>query len=404
MSVLPLPILLGGDLNCYSMALGFYEAGVAPSVALGRYRLGVTSNSRFVLPVSDPKMAYDAGRIAMIREVANRHPDRRPVLVGCTDEYASFLIRRKEELGEEFLIPSPPPYILPYADKAKFHDLCRSEEIPVPKTCILNGDEEIPAVLPFLYPAVLKPGNSEEYWHHPFSDMRKVYFPQSRAEAEKIRLQIRNAGYCGAILLQERIPISDSDNYVLTVYSDRFGRAVAAAFGRVLLEEHTPKGLGNHAAIITEKAPPIVKKLAQLMERIGYRGFANFDLLRHPGSGEWYVLEMNLRQGRSNHYMTAAGLNPAGLILRDHWEGQELAYEETSADILWHSVPLSVLFSLQKDEALIKRMKRLVDLGRSVSPYHMKAELWGNPLRRFFVMEHERRTRCRFAKLAAGKV
>ena len=172
----PLPILLGGDLNCYSMALAFYEEGIFPSLVVGKYRLGVTSYSRFVRNMIDPRMGNDSGRIAVLREIAAEYPHRIPVVIGGTDEYASFLIRNKGVLGDAFLIPSPPPYLLPMADKAIFLEKCREFGIATPKTVVVKGEEEIPEILPFLYPAVLKPANSEEYWRFPFAGMRKVYF------------------------------------------------------------------------------------------------------------------------------------------------------------------------------------------------------------------------------------
>ena len=396
-----IPILLGGDLNAYSMALAFYEAGAAPSYVLGRYRLGATSWSRIVRPVISSRMATDEGRRAMIAEVAARHPDATPVLIGCTDEYASFLIREKETLGERYLIPSPPPYTLRYSDKAVFADACREGGIKTPKTLLLRGDEGVPEVLPFLYPAVMKPAVSEEYWHHPFEGMRKVWFTKSRDEAEKVRKKMRSAGYRGTVLLQERIPAADTDNFVLTVYCDRTARARALAYGRVILEEHTPRGLGNHAVILTEPPPPVAGRLVALLEKIGYRGFANFDLLRDPRGGEPYVLEMNLRQGRSNHYMTASGINPAGLVIADLVLREELPFLTATPDILWHSVPLSVAYSMVKDDGLLRRLRSLEAAGRAVSPFHARGDLARNPLRRLFVWEHERRIRRRSRAPAA---
>ena len=48
--------------------------------------------------------------------------------------------------------------------------------------------------------------------------------------------------------------------------------------GHVGLEEHTPRALGNHAAIITEYNAPLMEKLKAFLEAIEYTGFANFDI------------------------------------------------------------------------------------------------------------------------------
>lgn len=79
-----------------------------------------------------------------------------------------------------------------------------------------------------------------------------------------------------------------------------------------------PKGLGNHAAIVTEKLSslPVAEKIRAMLDDIGYTGFANFDLKYTGKPGEFVVFEVNLRQGRSNMYMTAAGMNIARLAAR----------------------------------------------------------------------------------------
>lgn len=399
-----LPILLGGDLNCYGMALAFHGIGAPKSFALGKYRLGVTSFSRFVHPVIDKRMGSDAGRRAVITEVSGRFPEARPILIGCTDEYASFLSREREALGERFAVPSPPPALLRYGDKAIFMEECVKRGLPMPKTVFLRDGDPIPQIVPFLYPAVLKPAVSEEYWRHSFPGICKVWFPKCADEAEEVRRKIRSSGYRGTLLLQERLSVEDTDNYVLTTYSDRHGRVKAAAFGRVLAEEHTPRGLGNHAAILTEALPPISNEIIRFLEEIGYRGFANFDFLRHPQNGELYLLEMNLRQGRSNHYMMAAGLNPAGLIYADLILEEELSFKSTLPNVLWYSTPLDVLHSRVNDPVLLAKIQALCLEGRAISPFYERGDIRGNLLRRAYVVEHERRARRRATRWAAAEV
>ncbi len=394
------PILLGGDLNAYGMATAFYEAGISPSYALGRYRLGVSDHSRFIRQVIDRRMETDEGRRELILETAAHHPGARFVLLGCTDEYAAFLIRCAYRFDRRFIIPSSPERMLRYADKSHFAEEMRKRDIPTPTTVILTGDMPVPESVPFCYPAVLKPAVSEEYWHHPFQGMRKVWFPESRAEAEALRQRIRSAGYQSPLLLQERILAKDTDNYVLTVYCNRFAKVKAAVFGRVLLEEHTPRGLGNHAAILTATPPPVYKKLVGFLEEIGYCGFANFDLLANPKTDGYLLLEMNLRQGRSNHYMLAAGCNPASLILSDRLENGDAPCFVSRSEAVWHSVPLSVVEAELLDDDLKERVRALAAAGRSVSALHQRADLKRNFWRRLFLLEHERRIRKRSRRLA----
>ena len=383
-----LPILLGGDLSAYGMALAFYEMGVRHSVALERYRAGVTAHTRLLTQICDERMKTDEGRLALICEIANKNKRKRPIVIGCTDEYAAFLIRCRERLPSEFIVPVPRASALRYADKAALAAACEVRGIPTPAAIYLRGDEEVPSALPFAYPAVLKPASAEEYWRHPFDGMKEVWLPRTAREAEGIRRRIRGAGYRGTLLLEERLTASDSDTYVLTAYSSRTGQVGAVAFGRVLLKDRSPRGLGAPAAILTMPPPPICRKIVSFLNGIGYCGFSNFDFVRPAGSREYYALGMNLHQGHSNHYMTAAGVNPASLLLRDYVSGGGAAPTCAVPDVFWHRVSPAAVYALLDDGALMGHLKALAGAGRSASLFDAEASeesLW----RRLYLRMHE---------------
>ena len=60
---------------------------------------------------------------------------------------------------------------------------------------------------------------------------------------------------------------------VLTSYSDHNGKVKMMCLGHVLLEEHTPHGLGNHAVIITEPNKELMMRVKDLLEELHYVGF-----------------------------------------------------------------------------------------------------------------------------------
>ena len=116
--------------------------------------------------------------------------------------------------------------------------------------------------------------------------------------------------------------------------------------GHVGLEEHTPKALGNHAAIITEYNEPLMTNLKACLEDVGYTGFANFDIKYDSRDGSYRVFEINLRQGRSNYYVTGAGLNIARYVVEDRVLGSDLGpCVMNEKETFWHSVPRAVAVS-----------------------------------------------------------
>ena len=54
---------------------------------------------------------------------------------------------------------------------------------------------------------------------------------------------------------------------VLTNYSDKNGKVKMMCLGHVLLEEHTPHGIGNHAVIITEANETVEKQFGVVLEQ-----------------------------------------------------------------------------------------------------------------------------------------
>ncbi len=391
----PVAVLLGADLNCYSMARAFYEASGRGVLAFGKCRLFATAHSRFLTYTASSKMKSDEGRLALLFRVA-QGLGHRVFLIGCSDEYVSFIIRHREQLEMFFLLPYPERSVLSWADKGVFCRLAARYGLPHPATVILSEGDLVPRELSFAYPIVLKPAVSEEYWKHPFAGMKKVYFPKNRREAEAICEKIRSAGYRKGLILQRRISGGDADNAVLTAYSDRTGVVRALSFGRVLLEEHGEKGLGNHAAILTAQPPPVAEKIRHFLNDRGYVGFSNFDLMYDREREEYLVLEVNLRQGRSNHYMTASGVNPAALLLADY--GGMLVHQPKSREVFWYSVPPCVVYGNIRDPELRERCRCLEKAGRGFSPYQAMSDLRHNLFRRLYLWEHNRRVLKRAEK------
>ena len=98
--------------------------------------------------------------------------------------------------------------------------------------------------LPFAAPFICKPSNSVTYWEHPFEGNDKVFILQTMEELYDVLDRCYAAGYPDTMIIQDCIPGDDSYMRVLTNYSDKNGKVKMMCLGHVLLEEHTPHGLG----------------------------------------------------------------------------------------------------------------------------------------------------------------
>ena len=109
--------------------------------------------------------------------------------------------------------------------------------------------------------------------------------------------------------------------------------------GHVLLEEHSPHGIGNHAVIITEHDRGLCDKIRGMLEDLGYVGFSNFDIKFDRRDGRYKAFEINTRQGRSNYYVTGSGQNIAQYLVGDLIEGRDMPPAITSSRSIWRMIP-----------------------------------------------------------------
>jgi len=374
------PVLLGADLNCYSMARAFHEAYGVKSHAFGKDLLGAIKYSSIVEFHKIPPLTRKDEVIGELTSFASGM-SAKPYIFGCTDEYALFIIENKELLSEYFTCICPSKSIAQkYSDKAIFYEKCDELSLPHPKTVVASSmdDAYVLASLPFDYPVIIKPSRSDKYWHHPFEGMRKVYTAQSRADGERIISSIFSSGYDEKVLIQEKVNFAYQ--YVSTCFSEE-GNVKAACIGRALLGENTPKGAGNHVAVITEKNEEIFGMVKVFLQSTVYDGFSNFDILQDVKTGKYYLLEVNLRQGRSNYYMSAAGMNPARIAV-EGYDGEPLCGRE----IFWHSVPTKIVIE-RCANADNEKINELIKSGAAYSSLEYKKDM-KNPLRIAYIALH----------------
>lgn len=373
------PVLLGADLNCYSMARAFHEAYGVKSHVFGKCELGTVRYSKIVDFSIIPPLDEAERELDTLVDFAKEQPGK-PYIFGCTDEYALFIIKNKHILSEYFVCECPDAEQLPpLSDKTEFYTVCNRIGLPHPESVYVSSAKEagVSRELPFEYPVVVKPSCSFKYWHHPFDGMRKVYIADSPADSERIIAEIFSSGYDGKIIIQKMI--RGNAQYVATCFSQG-GDVYSACVGRVLLGETTPKGIGNHVAIITEENNELFEMASRFLSETKYTGFSNFDAMRDENTGKYYLLEINPRQGRSNYYMSAAGANAAIAAV----EKEKIGLVKNV--VFWHSVPKKIVLDRCSDgDAAI--IKTLVKEKKSFSSLFYPPDLC-DPRRAAYVLAH----------------
>lgn len=368
--------LLGSDINTYSVARAFYEEYQIKSYVFGKYWTGPSLNSKIVEYQGNPQMDTEEVFLSYISDLASRLSNKKIFLLGCGDNYVTLIGKCKEKLPENVITPYISIDLMEkLVDKERFYELCEKLGVDYPSTIIYKPEMGHDFDIPFEYPLILKPANSVDYFAHSFEGQNKIYKLSSRKEVDETIDKIYQAGYSSRLIIQDMIPGNDENMRVLTSYSGRDKKVKMMCLGHVLLEEHTPLGLGNHALIITEDNQDLYQKARMLLEEIGYTGFSNFDIKYDPRDGKYKFFEINVRQGRSNYYVTNAGFNIARYLVDDYIYEKDLGFVTCANPSLWMVVPKGVAFKYVKSEESKQQMKELIAQNKMANPLFMRGDL-----------------------------
>ena len=368
------PLLLGADINVYSMARAFHEAYGVKTVAYGKYPSGPCYGSDII----DYRVSANNDRpetvLRNVSEAAAQFPHKTLLVLGCGDNYLTAIAANLPKFPSNVIAPYIGLDLMEeLIHKEKFYALCDKYGIDHPATVVFHKGMGHDFTLPFSGPFVVKPAESATYWDHPFPTQKKAYILKTRAEVDAVIDEIYANGYEDSLILQDFIPGDDSFMRVVTNYSDQAGKVRLMCVGHVLLEEHTDHAIGNHAVIITEPEPELCEKLRLFLEDIKFTGFSNFDVKYDRRDGKFKVFEINCRQGRSNYYVTGAGHNLAKYLVEDRIEGKTGPLVVNENPSLWQVIPQTVAFDYI-DKAYHAQMTALTQAGHRVNPLFYSAD------------------------------
>ena len=369
------PVFLGSDINTYSMSRAFYEEYGVKSIVIGKNNTGPSCNSRIIDFRAVSKMDRQEVFVKTINDLAAGYSDKKIILMGCGDSYVEVIIKNRALLSDNIIAPYVDEELMDnLLTKLKFYQMCDQYNINYPGTFIYDRSMKDDIVLPFGFPVILKPSNGIKYWEHEFETQKKVYKLYDAVELKRVIGQIYEAGYDDQLIIQDFIPGDDSQLRVMICYSGRDKKVKLMSLAHVMLEEHTPHGLGNTAVLMNEYNPELSGMLKRFLENVGYTGYSTFDVKYDQRDGQFKILEVNLRQGRSNYYVTGTGNNLAKYVVEDYIYNKEQKLEIANTQNLWRVIPLQVAFKYVKDSDNLVKMRQLVKEKKVINPLFMKGD------------------------------
>ena len=362
-----LPIILGSDENAYGMARAFHE----------KYGIKPTLMCKLVYPAARYSKILDIVKIAdldredifveSIQKIAEEKlkSHEKLILIPCSDYYYEYAAKHTKIIEKYFCNKFIPYELLQrFGTKEKFYQICDEYDLAYPKTIICKKKDRLNILdsLPFDFPVMVKPNNSNsyEYLHSEFTGKKKVFFVWSKDEYIEIMTQMNKSDYEGNLIIQDYIAGDDTIVRTLNCYSDNSGKVKLMCLGQAVIEAYAPLELGNYSALLTDYNEQIFDKIKKFLEDIGYIGFSNFDMKFDKKSGEYKLLDINPRQGRSSFFVSSAGYNLAEFLVDVCVHNKESDIVYAKADWLWLSVPKKIIYKYVENPEVLVRAKRLI--------------------------------------------
>lgn len=374
-------LIIGTDINAYYMSRCYHEITGKKADIIGNRAIPYTS-------ISNPIIINDFNnkenfKKALI-EYGEKNKEYNILLIATSDLYVKMVSEEKGLLEKYYVFNYPDIELVNnLLIKEKFYSIYENMGLDMPKTYIYpcNKNESIQKIKGYFkeYPIIIKPSDGVEYHKLDGEGLAKVYKAHSEEELEKIIKKIENAGYNKNLIIQEFIPGDDSALFDSIFYVGKDKKAKLATFAQIGLQEHTPTGIGNCTVLVNGYDEhgyneEIVYKLKDFIEKIGYQGFAEFDIKYDYRDNKYKVLEINPRQSRSGYYLTACGYNLVKYLIDDLINNKEMKFEIIKNKYILSFVPKKIIKKYIKNEKLKKEIKKLIKDKKIVNPLKYKGD------------------------------
>ena len=371
-------LILGSDINAYNMARCFHEIYNEKVDMMARLFSGPTKYTNIINPITISD-GNDNTVLNSLNSYAIASKSDNVLLIATSDKTVRQVVEIKDKLNKKFIFNYPSLDIVnKLLIKANFYKQF-SNELSLPKTILYScNDSEMPNVN-FQYPIILKPSNNIEYHNHEFANMSKVYKLNSNSELNDVVNKIKISGYKDELIIQEFIPGGDDSLFDAVFYCGKDKKVKLMTFAQIGLQERTNTGVGNCTVLVNGfdeygYKEEIIIKMKEFLEKIGYQGFAEFDLKYDYRDGKYKIFEINPRQARSSYYLSACGHNLVKYLIDDLIYNKNISTTIMKDKMLLTFVPKYVIRKYVNSIPLKSEIEKLIKLGKMVRPLHYKKD------------------------------
>ncbi|WP_353892340.1 carboxylate--amine ligase [Proteinivorax hydrogeniformans] len=236
----------------------------------------------------------------------------KPVLIPCADPYVEIVDEFSDELKKHFLLPPIEKGLAAeLLNKDTLHGLAQKHGVKVPETIWLNQDDILEKVeKEFGFPCLLKPANSHQFVE---TFREKMFIANNKDELYESIKKVKKEGF--EAFVQRIIPGPDNHMHTFDCYIDSKGNVTH--YTTCQKQRQYPINFGASVYTKQKYFPKLYEIGAKFLTDVGYRGFAEIEFKKDEKTGDFYLIEVNVRLTNFDVMLQKIGLNMPYIMYRD---------------------------------------------------------------------------------------
>lgn len=318
-----IPMLLGTDINSYTVAYSIFDAYKIKPVVLGSAVLIPFYKTKIAKIYTEKEFSSNNEVfVALINRAYRENADKgqKVIFFASSERYLHQLYDNADSLDFEFVIPYPEKDLAKLvSNKTSFYEKMEDIDVKIPLTRSVSYSnytkvlEDFPSDIELFMKA-------EEFAALQDTDIegiKKGYYQENlQAALKDLDYLYKENSFKGNFIVQEYIHGGLGTEYSVNGYrSDN--DEITFIQARSLLDDTRDIWIGNHIVLVDHHDQRLLDISRKVVEMLGYYGLFNFDFKIDSKTGEIYLLECNPRVGRSFFYGNLGGVNLPQVIIED---------------------------------------------------------------------------------------
>ncbi len=236
----------------------------------------------------------------------------KPVLYPSADPYVSFVDRYFHILEAYFALPKMKQGLYSKVmDKESLAELARDYHIQTPPTVSPKEEDFLTRCQRDIgYPCLVKPTDSPKF----VAVFRQKLFVAENETQLIDYIKQANGASC-EVVIQKRVNGFDDHMYTYDAYLNQDSKVTHYT----TCQKHRQYPINYGASVYTEQkhVPELHALGAPFLEGIGWKGFAEIEFKKDAHSGDYYMIEVNVRTTNLNVLLLKSGINMPLLLYKE---------------------------------------------------------------------------------------